>query len=63
MRSKRSCRVLICLMGLLILLSIVPSGSFAAVPRKINDQGSLTDSGGTPVDATVSIVFSIYNVS
>lgn len=63
MRSKRSCRVLICLMGVLMLLSIVPYMSHAAVPQKINYQGSLTDSGGTLIDGTVSILFSIYDVS
>lgn len=63
MRSKRSWRVLICLVGILILLSIVPFRSHAAVPLKINYQGSLTDSGGTPINGTKSIVFSIYDVS
>jgi len=34
----------------------------AAVPNLINYQGVLTDSSGTPVNGTVSMVFSIYSV-
>jgi hypothetical protein len=35
----------------------------AQVPQLMNYQGVLKDSGGTPIDGTVSIVFSIYDVS
>lgn len=35
----------------------------AAVPQMLNYQGRLTDQGGTPLDTTVSINFTIYNDS
>jgi hypothetical protein len=34
-----------------------------AIPTLINYQGYLTDSGGNPIDGTVSIVFSIYSTA
>ena len=34
----------------------------AAVPDGINYQGYLTNADGTPVDASVSITFNVYNV-
>jgi hypothetical protein len=37
--------------------------SFATVPQNINYQGNLTDSGGTPVNAAVSMLFSLYDVA
>jgi hypothetical protein len=35
----------------------------AQVPNKINYQGKLTDSAGQPINATVSVVFHLYNVA
>jgi hypothetical protein len=35
----------------------------AAVPGRINYQGQLNDQNGVPVNATVSLVFSIYDVA
>lgn len=54
--------------GILVMLAIVlgtlmPLVVFAEVPQRINYQGYLTDSGGNPIDRTVSIVFSIYDVA
>lgn len=36
-------------------------GVHAAVPHQINYQGFLTNPGGTPLNATVSIVFTFYD--
>ena len=44
---------------LFILISL---GAYAQVPQKINYQGYLTNSTGTPVDGIVSMVFLIYDV-
>jgi len=63
MRSKKTDRFLISLLGILILLIIVPFSGYAAVPQTINYQGYITDSGGTPIDATVQMTFKIYNVA
>jgi hypothetical protein len=46
---------------LLIPFIIIASISHAAIPQKINYQGYLTDPQGTPIDGTVSIVFSIHS--
>ncbi len=46
----------------LLLLSTV-SGGFSAVPSTISYQGRLTDAAGTPVNGTVTMVFSIYNAA
>jgi len=35
----------------------------AQVPQKLNYQGFLTNSGGTPINTTVSMVFNLYTVS
>jgi len=36
---------------------------FSAVPQIINYQGSLSDSSGSPVNATLSITFTLYDVA
>jgi hypothetical protein len=43
-----------------VLMFLVPAA--VAVPQTINYQGYLEDSGGTPVNGTVSMDFAIYNV-
>ena len=50
------------------LLLIALLGGFAgtlqaAIPDGLNYEGYLTDSAGSPVDATVSVTFSLYNAS
>ncbi len=52
-------------LGIIILLSlfVISSAAYASVPQTINYQGKLTDSGGAAVNATVTMVFSIYNGS
>jgi len=47
----------------MILLIIIPFTGYSAVPQTINYQGFLTDSGGTPVDGTVQMTFSLYDVA
>ena len=56
--------IISCCVGLLLLLTVVPGGSFAAVPQQINYQGYLADSGGDPVpDGSYEMLFVIYAVS
>ena len=52
----------------IILLAIsfisgIPIPGYSEVPRTINYQGYLTDSSGNPIDGSVSIIFSLYDVS
>ena len=47
-------------LGFLLLWSQL---SLAALPPTLNYQGHLTDSGGAPVNASLSITFNLYNVS
>jgi hypothetical protein len=49
--------VLICF----AVLVCYPSAAFSAVPEIINYQGSLSDSGGNPVNATFNITFTLYD--
>jgi len=56
-------RLWIMRLAFLFLVNIAPFNGYADIPPKINFQGYLTDSGGTPVDGTVSMVLSIYNAS
>lgn len=42
-------------------LALVSSHLMAALPQTINYQGVLANSGGTPVNTTVSMTFSVYN--
>ena len=51
------------LMVVVVLLLLGVSYGYAAIPNTINYQGYLTDSGGNPVNATVSMTFKIYAVS
>lgn len=48
---------------LLAMLHGLFAVAYADVPKMINHQGYLTDASGNPVNASVSIVFSIYNAS
>ena len=50
-----------CLLVFLAVLTL-PATAIAAVPQTINYQGYLTDSGGNPVNSTVSMTFRIYSV-
>ena len=61
MKSKRAeRRFLIVLIGLFIIL--LPCTGYTAIPQKINYQGYLTSAAGVPVNGTVQILFSIYDV-
>ncbi|MFH1768456.1 MAG: hypothetical protein ABH858_04795 [Candidatus Omnitrophota bacterium] len=44
-----------------ICLLLCVSVSFAAIPRLINYQGRLTDSGGAPLNGSYSVTFRIYD--
>ncbi|MEO8133091.1 MAG: hypothetical protein ABI831_03825 [Betaproteobacteria bacterium] len=48
----------IALLAAVLWLGIV----HAQIPRQVSYQGSLTNPGGTPVNATVSMAFNLYNV-
>ncbi len=50
------------LVGVILGWVVLPSVGHT-VPAKINYQGYLTGSGGTPINATVPIVFSLYNTA
>lgn len=46
---------------LLLAAALCCGGVHAAVPHAINYQGFLTNPGGTPLNTTVSIVFTLYD--
>ncbi len=49
---------------LILLTGILPSGMTLAAPNALNYQGSLTDSGGSPVpDQVYNMVFRIYDAA
>ena len=49
--------------GLFLAAALLCGSVYAAVPHQINYQGYLTATGGTPVNATVSMALKIYDVS
>ncbi len=51
-----------CVLAILIILTLYTSTVFSAIPQIINYQGSLSDSGGNPVNATLNITFTLYDV-
>ena len=63
MKTRRVQGLFIGLFSVLFLFLIFSSISQSAIPSTINYQGYLTDSIGTPISATVSIKFSIYDVA
>ena len=64
MKRKRSEKgFLMSLIGLFFILTLFGAVSDAAIPQKINYQGYITNAAGVPVNGTVQIVSSIYNVS
>jgi hypothetical protein len=65
MKSKKKLAILVgsLVMVVILLATLLPLVVFADVPQRINYQGYLTDSGGNPVDGSVNIVFSIYDVA
>ncbi|MDD1749128.1 MAG: hypothetical protein LUO89_04560, partial [Methanothrix sp.] len=60
--NRKAGGVLISMIGVFISLSFLTSFSDAAIPQKMNYQGYLTSAAGVPVNGTVQMVFSIYNV-
>jgi len=63
MRSMRMEKVLVSMMRLVLAFTFFSSIGYTQIPPKMNYQGYLTDSGGTPIHGTVTMVFSIYDVS
>jgi hypothetical protein len=64
MKSKKWNRVIgvgMCFL-IFLLLTTLPSVIHAGIPQKINYQGYLTDAQGEPINGTVEMVFSIYDV-
>ena len=62
MRSKRTKKVVINLVSILFLLSVISIPSEAQMPKKINYQGILTDASGNPINGSMQMTFSIYDV-
>jgi hypothetical protein len=62
MKGEKTGKISIILMVAMFLLTITQL-VYAAVPQTINYQGYLTDSGGNPINGTVSMTFSLYDVS
>ena len=60
--EKRTKKCLVGLVGLVLWLFLLSSAGYAQVPQKMNYQGYLTNAAGVPVNGTLQIVFSIYNV-
>lgn len=56
-------KALVCIAGVLFLLAMVPFVSHSEVPQQINYQGYLTDSGGSPLNATPTMDFDIYDAA
>ena len=52
----------ICIFVVFVILTFYSSTAFSAVPGVINYQGSLSDAGGNPVNATFNITFTLYDV-
>jgi len=51
---------------ILVLVAIIlfyATTAFSAVPQIINYQGSLSDSGGAPINATLNMTFTLYDVA
>jgi len=63
MKKNVTHHLVITLINIALLLAILHVSAHAAIPHQINYQGYLTDPQGTPIDATVSIIFSIYSQS
>ena len=51
----------ICIFIVFAFLTLFSSTAFSAVPEIINYQGSLSDNGGNPVNATLNITFTLYD--
>ena len=61
--EKRTEKGLVGLLGLVLLLTLLSSVGNAQIPHKMNYQGYLTNAAGVPVNGTLQMIFSIYNVS
>jgi hypothetical protein len=60
-REKVRFWVMVLWLGIVLLAFLPRVGS--AIPQKMNYQGYLTNAAGVPINGTVQMVFSIYNVS
>ena len=61
--KKRTAKVLVGLLVVVLLLTLLSSVGYAQIPQKMNYQGYLTNAAGVPINGTLQMVFSIYNVS
>ena len=53
-----------CIVGVLLLLTILPLTAYAEVPQRMSYQGYLTDPAGNPVaDGSYIMIFAIYDVA
>ncbi|MBU1026179.1 MAG: hypothetical protein KKA31_00445, partial [Candidatus Margulisbacteria bacterium] len=60
-KFKRTRRQKIAALFIFIGVVCLVAGVAAAIPQEMSYQGKLTDSGGSPVTGTYSIVFTIYD--
>ena len=51
------------LLGGILFWVMLPWVGYSAVPGTINYQGYMTNSSGTPINATVQMVFSLYTTA
>ena len=64
MKEKKAIRLLSLIFTMMLLsVSIMQDDLMAAIPEEINYQGYLTDFDGVPIEGTVTMVFSLYDVS
>jgi len=61
MKKNATHHLLITITAVAFLLPLLPLPIHAAIPQTITYQGYLTDPQGTPIDESISIVFSIYS--
>ena len=61
--EKRLKKGLFGILGLMLWLFLLSSVGYAQFPQKMNYQGYLTNTSGVPINGTVQMIFSIYNVS
>jgi len=61
--KKRTAKVLVGLLVVVLWLTLLLSVGYAQIPHKMNYQGYLTNAAGVPINGTLQMVFSIYNVS
>ena len=63
MKSKRTAKVVVSIIGVVFLMVFISVPGYAQMPKKINYQGYLTEAGGSPITGSVQMGFAIYDVA